>query len=80
MNTLLFFQVLYIIFIVGVCLRVIWDTRSVSKTLAYLLLVIFVPVVGVIFYFSFGINYRKHKMYSKNWKSTTNFRRNSHRK
>ncbi|WP_125150972.1 cardiolipin synthase [Bergeyella zoohelcum] len=65
MTLLLFFQILYIIFIVGVCLRVIWDTRSVSKTLAYLLLVIFVPVVGAIFYFSFGINYRKHKMYSK---------------
>jgi len=33
--------------------------------LAYLLLVIFVPVAGIIFYFSFGINYRKRKLYTK---------------
>lgn len=64
--TLIFLvQVLYALLVIAVCLRVIWDTRSVSKTLAYLLLVIFVPIFGMIFYFSFGINYRKHKIYSK---------------
>lgn len=58
-------EVLYVLFIIAVCLRIVWDTRSVSKTLAYLLLVIFLPVIGVIFYFSFGINYRKRKIYNK---------------
>lgn len=58
-------QILYLLFTLGVCIRIIWDTRSVSKTLAYLLLVIFLPIFGPIFYFSFGINYRKRKMYSK---------------
>src|SRR5690606_3943104 len=48
-----------------VCVRIIFDTRSVSKTLAYLLFVFFLPVIGIVFYFSFGINYRKRKMYSK---------------
>src|SRR5690606_31381045 len=38
---------------------------SVSKTLAYLLFVFFVPVIGIIFYFSFGINYRKRKIYNR---------------
>ena len=33
--------------------------------MAYLLFAIFVPFVGMIFYFSFGINYRKRRMYSK---------------
>jgi cardiolipin synthase len=48
-----------------VCLRIVYDTRNNTKTLAYLLLVIFLPVIGILFYFSFGINYRKRKMYSK---------------
>lgn len=46
-------------------LRVVNDTRSSVKALAYILFVIFVPFVGVIFYFSFGINYRKRKLYTK---------------
>lgn len=58
-------EIVYGLLLFAVCLRVIWDTRSVSKTLAYLLLVIFVPVVGILFYFSFGINYRKRKIYTK---------------
>src|SRR5690606_21301779 len=45
--------------------RIVYDTRSSTKTLAYLLLVIFVPVGGMLFYFSFGVNYRKRLIYSK---------------
>lgn len=48
-----------------VCLRIIYDTKTVTKTLAYLLLVVFVPIVGIIIYFSVGVNYRKNKLYSK---------------
>lgn len=33
--------------------------------MSYLLLVIFLPVFGIIFYFSVGVNYRNRKMYSK---------------
>lgn len=58
-------ELAYILFIIAVCIRIIWDTRSVSKTLAYLLFVVFVPILGAIFYFSFGINYRKRKIYNK---------------
>ncbi len=54
--------------LIGVCIRVVYDTRSVTKTLGYLLLVVFVPLAGMIFYFSFGINYRKRKIYSKKLK------------
>jgi cardiolipin synthase len=65
MNWLLVLEVIYLILLVLVCLRIIYDTRSTTKTLAYLLLAIFVPVAGMLFYFSFGINYRKRKMYTK---------------
>lgn len=59
------FQIAYAIVVIVVCMRIIYDTQSFSKTLAYLLFVILVPVVGIIFYLSFGINYRKRKMYTK---------------
>jgi len=58
-------EIIYFIILVIVCGRVIYDTRSVTKTLAYLLSCIFVPVFGILFYFFFGINYHKRKLYSK---------------
>jgi cardiolipin synthase len=65
MNWIVILDILYIIILVLVCLRIIYDTASTNKTLAYLLLVIFIPIVGMLFYFSFGINYRKRRVYSK---------------
>jgi cardiolipin synthase len=65
MSWLLIYEIVYIAVLVLICLRIVYDTRNTTKTLAYLLLVIFLPVIGVFFYFSFGINYRKRKMYSK---------------
>ncbi len=65
MNWLLIYEIIYVLVVILVCLRIVYDTRNNTKTLAYLLLVIFLPVIGIIFYFSFGINYRKRKMYSK---------------
>lgn len=65
MNWLLIAEIAYVIILILVCLRIIYDTRSTTKTLAYLLFAIFVPFFGMIFYFFFGINYRHRKMYSK---------------
>ena len=65
MNWILAWEIAYVIIVILVCLRIVWDTPNITKALAYLLLVIFVPAIGIFFYFSFGINYRKRKMYSK---------------
>lgn len=65
MNWLILFEIAYVILIVAVCLRIIYDTNNTTKTIAYLLLVIFLPVAGIFIYFSFGINYRKRQLYSK---------------
>ncbi len=65
MNWISIFEVGYTLVLIFVCFRIILDTRSITKSLAYLLFAIFVPFVGVIFYFLFGINYRTRKMYSK---------------
>lgn len=65
MNWILLSEIAYLIILILVCLRIIYDTRSASKTLAYLLMAIFVPFAGMIFYFIFGVNYRKKIIYSK---------------
>ncbi|HLW29710.1 MAG TPA: cardiolipin synthase [Brumimicrobium sp.] len=58
-------QIIYFLVVIIVCLRIIYDTESFSKALAYLLLVVLLPIFGMVFYLSFGINYRKRKLYSK---------------
>src|SRR5690625_7766569 len=65
MSTILIIEIIYLLIVVGVCLRVIYDTQSVNKSISYLLVVIFLPVIGILIYFTFGINYRNRKMYSK---------------
>jgi len=65
MNYLFLFEILYIILVGLVCLRILIDTRHSGKTLAYILSTIFIPVLGILFYFTFGVNYRKRKIYSK---------------
>ncbi len=56
-------EALYFLIVVLVAAKIIKDTRTTSKTLAYLLLIIFLPVAGIIIYFVFGVNYRKNKFY-----------------
>ncbi len=58
-------QIGYPVLILAVCLRIVHDTRNTTKALAYMLLTIFLPVVGALVYFSFGINYRQRSLYSK---------------
>jgi cardiolipin synthase len=57
--------IIYAIVLIIVCLRVIYETRSTTKTMAYLLFCIFVPVIGMGFYFLFGVNYWKMRLYVK---------------
>ena len=57
--------VVYFILVLLVCLRNIYETGSSTKTMAYLLFCIFIPVIGILFYLAFGINYWRKKRYSK---------------
>ncbi|KMQ64838.1 hypothetical protein ACM46_11495 [Chryseobacterium angstadtii] len=57
-------EVLYLLGIIFLSGKIIMDTRNTSKTLAYLMLIIFLPIVGIIIYFVFGVNYRKNKFYT----------------
>lgn len=69
----IYIEIAYFLIATLVAVRIIYDTDSISKTLAYLLLVFFVPIFGIIFYFSFGINYRRRKMYSKKLIANDNY-------
>lgn len=65
MNYKLIVLIVYCAALVFVCLRILYDTHSSTKTIAYLLLCIFLPVFGILFYLAFGINYWKNKLYSR---------------
>ena len=57
--------IIYLVILVLICLRIIYETRSTNKTLAYLLFCIFIPLIGIAFYLVFGINYWRKKLYEK---------------
>ncbi len=61
--------VIYIVLLVLISLRIIFETRSTNKTLAYLLFSFFIPVLGMLFYVTFGINYWRKKRYIKKSKT-----------
>lgn len=65
MSWIIVLDICYIILLIFICVRIVFDTTSTNKTLAYLLFVIFVPIAGMLFYFWFGTNYRKRRVYSK---------------
>lgn len=65
MRWILLIEITYLIVVAITSYRIIIDTRSSTKSLAYLLAVFFIPFIGIIIYFSFGVNYKKRKIYSK---------------
>ncbi|MGZ3751556.1 MAG: cardiolipin synthase [Mucilaginibacter sp.] len=65
MNWALLADISYVLIIIGICVHIIYNTPTADKALAYVLVTIFLPVVGVAVYFAFGANHRKQKLYSK---------------
>jgi len=66
-----FFEILgfiYLLLIIYTIIKILLDTLSTPKTLAYLMLVIFVPILGIIFFFAFGGDYRHVKMTATRYK------------
>ena len=56
---------LYILILILVIIRIVYETNQSGKALAYIFLCVFVPVAGIIFYLVFGINYWNKKRYAK---------------
>jgi cardiolipin synthase len=58
-------SIIYVSLLVVVCIRILIVTQHSNKAMAYLLLVCFLPVIGMGIYFLFGVNYWKKKKYNK---------------
>ncbi len=59
------FAIIYIPVLIAVILRVVYETHNSNKALAYIFFCIFIPVLGILFYLAFGINYFSKKRYAK---------------
>ena len=55
----------YAIITIGVMLKVLMDNRQPSKTMAWLLVLWFLPLLGIVLYFFFGQNTRKERLISQ---------------
>lgn len=59
-------SILFSIIIIGTMYVIITENRNPIKSIAWVLVLAMLPIVGFIFYLFFGKNYRKRKMISKN--------------
>lgn len=55
----------YLLMVIATIITVLLDNRQPSKTMAWILVLIFLPVAGIIFYFFLGQNTRKERMMSQ---------------
>ena len=57
--------IVYYMIVVLAVVHVVMDNRQPAKTMAWTLVIWFVPIVGIIFYLFFGVNTRKERMVSQ---------------
>ncbi|WP_311441720.1 PLDc N-terminal domain-containing protein, partial [Hoylesella enoeca] len=55
----------YTAVVIGTMIAVLMDNRQPVKTMAWLLVLTFIPVAGVLLYFFFGQNTRKERLISQ---------------
>ncbi len=59
------FVVLYLILVIGLVIMLVLDNRNPVKTMAWMVVLLFLPVIGVILYFFFGRSTRKERLISR---------------
>ncbi|KGI59959.1 cardiolipin synthase [Prevotella sp. S7 MS 2] len=59
------FLVVYTFVVVAAMIKVLMDNRQPAKTMAWVLVLSFMPIVGIILYFFLGQNTRKERMISQ---------------
>jgi len=68
MNWSVFWQIFSLVFLftaIPVAVMIILEKRSPFKTIAWILVLILVPIIGLVFYLFFGQEYRKQKLFSR---------------
>lgn len=58
-------ETLYVMTIVGAVLVVITESKNPVKALSWILVLVFVPILGLFLYITFGQNYRKKHIFKK---------------
>ncbi len=69
----------YVVLAIYTVVRILLDTESTSKALGYILLVIALPVVGIVIYFSLGLNFRHLSSRSRLEKAQEELNREIHK-
>ena len=59
------FDIVYFGAIIGTIVVIILDNRNPVKTMAWILILMFLPIVGLVFYFFFGRSQRRVRMIGK---------------
>ena len=59
------FIVVYAIVIISIIVTVLLDNRQPAKTMAWVMVLMFVPVFGIVLYIFFGQNTRKMRLMSQ---------------
>jgi len=59
------FLMVYAITVLSTVFAIVMEKRDPHKTLAWVLLILLVPILGIVWYLVFGQNYRKRKMFSR---------------
>ena len=59
------FLVIYVLLVIGTMVTVLMDNRQPAKAMAWVMVLVFVPVVGLILYIFFGQNTRKERLISQ---------------
>ena len=63
-NFLLLFQLLYVLTALGVTIVIITENRNPLKTISWVLVLLFLPLIGLVIYYFFGEDGRKRRMIS----------------
>ena len=58
-------SLVFLITSIAIALIIVYEKRSPFKTVAWILVLVVIPIFGLVFYLFFGQEYRKNKMYSR---------------
>lgn len=64
-NAILLFQILYVLVALGTIVVVVSENRNPIKTIAWVLVLLLLPLVGLIIYYFFGEDHRKQRLISR---------------
>ena len=59
------FQILYVLTAIGTIIVVISENRNPIKTMSWVLVLVFLPLIGLIIYYFFGEDHRKQRLISR---------------